>query len=258
MIKGLVLAFILFAPAYLMGQNTTPAADAVRLDMRNPSNTALLTYYLWPMTGSDSGFFVWDGASFLPRYAGIGTGLVYGSGSISVDPASLPVGPQGPAGPTGPQGPQGIQGSPGAMGAQGPVGPTGPQGPTGPTGATGPAGTSAPAPTFNNNVARTLNSNFTVSASQPSRLTYSLNVAWSVTALLSSASSAFLEYSTNGGSTWITVSQASRNLGALTLGLSGNDDLNLTGEVPAGALVRIRTTSTNSTITYLRGQEVLF
>jgi len=34
--------------------------------------------------------------------------------------------------------------------------------------------------------------------------------------------------------------------------------MNLTGMIPANALVRIRTTSSNMTITYTRGQEILY
>lgn len=111
------------------------------------------------------------------------------------------------------------------------------------------------APTINNNVSRSLNSNFTISTTKQARVYYSINVAWSITALVSTSSSAFLEYSTNGGSSWITVSQVSKNVN-LGLVQSGADDLNLSGEIPANALVRIRTTSSNSTITFVRAQEV--
>lgn len=107
----------------------------------------------------------------------------------------------------------------------------------------------------NDNVARTLNSNYTISATQRVRCTYSINVTWALASLLSGSGSAFLEYSTNAGSTWTTVSTVSKSLSLLTI--AGGDDMNLSGEVPANALVRIRTTATNMTVAYTRGQEVL-
>lgn len=114
---------------------------------------------------------------------------------------------------------------------------------------------SAATKTFNNNVSRSLNSNYTVSTTRDVDATYSINVSWNLAALLSGSASAFLEYSTNAGSTWNTVSQVSKSIGLLTF--AGADDLNLTGLVPANALVRIRTTSSNMTVTFSRGQEVL-
>lgn len=106
-----------------------------------------------------------------------------------------------------------------------------------------------------NNVSRSLNSGYTVSASRDSSLSYSISATWTLNALLSGSGSAFLEYSTDGGSSWITVSQAGKTLNLLTV--AGSDDMNLSGIVPAGGLVRIRTTATNMTIAYVRGQEAL-
>lgn len=120
------------------------------------------------------------------------------------------------------------------------------------------------APTINSNVSRSLSNaagstnQFTISASQNARVYYSLNVAWSITALVSTSSTILLEYSTNSGSSWIIVNQVSKNIN-LGLVQSGNDDLNVSGEIPANALVRIRpSVATNATITYVRGQEVLY
>jgi hypothetical protein len=137
------------------------------------------------------------------------------------------------------------------FGAQGPAGPAGATGPTGATGPQGPAATL----TINNNVARTLNSNFTISATQNALVSYSINAAWNVSALLSGSGSAFLEYSTNGGSTWITVCQVGKTLNLLTF--AGQDDMNLSGVIPPNGLTRLRATSSNMTVTYTRGQEVL-
>jgi len=109
--------------------------------------------------------------------------------------------------------------------------------------------------TFNNNVSRTLNSNYTVSSTRDSSLNYSITASWTASALLGGSGTAFLEYSTDSGTTWITVNQVGKSLNLLTF--TGSDDMNLIGDVPANALVRIRTTSTNMTIAYTRGQEIL-
>lgn len=186
----------------------------------------------------------------------------------AVTGATGPTGPTGAQGPTGftgstgPTGPTGLTGPTGAAGVAGSNGATGATGPTGLTGATGPTGTS-PAVTINNNASRALSNatgstnRYTISASQNARVNYSITINWSVTALLSSSGTVFLEYSTDSGTSWTTVSQvtASVNLG---LTLSGSNDMNLSGEIPANALVRLRTTTTNASCTYVRGQEVLY
>lgn len=123
--------------------------------------------------------------------------------------------------------------------------------------------TSAADPTINNAVARSLSNaagstnRYTISATQPARVTYSITMNFTVTALLASSASVFLEYSTNAGSTWVTVSQvtSSFNLG---LALSGSNDMSLSGELPINALVRLRPATTNATCTYITGQEVLY
>lgn len=108
---------------------------------------------------------------------------------------------------------------------------------------------------FNNNVARSLNSNFTISSTRDVSVSYSVNASWALSSLLSGDATVFLEYSTDSGSTWITINQVGKSLTLLTI--SGADDLNVTGKIPANALVRIRTTSTRMTVSYVRGQEVL-
>lgn len=113
------------------------------------------------------------------------------------------------------------------------------------------------APTANDNVSRTLNSNYTISSNVRGAIcNYSINASWTVNALLSGSGAAFLEYSTNSGSTWITVNNVGKSLNLLTF--AGGDDMNLSGFIPSTATsTRIRTTATNMTITYTRGQEVL-
>lgn len=109
---------------------------------------------------------------------------------------------------------------------------------------------------INNAVARSLNSNYTISATRSANVTYSINISWNIAALLSGSGTAFLEYSTNGGSSWVTVNQVSKSIGLLTF--AGADDMNLTGWIPVNALVRIRTTASNMTITYTTGQETYY
>lgn len=114
-------------------------------------------------------------------------------------------------------------------------------------------------PTTNNNVSRTLNSNYTIASNVRGVLcSYSINASWSLNALLSGSGAAFLEYSTDAvtPTTWITVNNTGKGLNLLTV--AGNDDMNLSGFIPAGAtFTRIRSNVTNMTITYTRGQEVL-
>lgn len=111
--------------------------------------------------------------------------------------------------------------------------------------------------TFNNNVSRSFNSNYTISTTSDAFVTYSINTSWSLGIAVGGAASSTLQYSTNGGSSWNTVSSISKNISALTVAFTGSDDMNLSGTIPAGALARIVTASNNMTITYVRGQEVL-
>lgn len=116
---------------------------------------------------------------------------------------------------------------------------------------------------FNNNVSRTLNSNFTISATRDASVNYSLNL--SVTnPLLSGAStaSAFLEYSTDAGSNWTTVSQVVNSSSValtVTVAITLPNTLILSGNIPANALVRIRTTTSGTaSVAYTRGSEMYF
>lgn len=112
-------------------------------------------------------------------------------------------------------------------------------------------------PTVNDNVSRSLNSNYTISSNVRGVIcNYSINASWTLNALLSGSGAAFLEYSVDSGSNWITVNNVGKGLNLLTF--AGSDDMNLSGFIPSTATnTRIRTTATNMTITYTRGQEVL-
>lgn len=112
-------------------------------------------------------------------------------------------------------------------------------------------------PTFNNAVSRSLNSNYTISTTQNARVNYTVRVSYSITVLLGSTGVIQLQYSTNGGSSWNIVSTVSNNLN-LGIALTGYNDFNLCGEIPANALVRINSTATNATNSYQTGQEILY
>lgn len=119
-----------------------------------------------------------------------------------------------------------------------------------------------PTSTISNNVSRSLSNTagstnqFTISSTRDCLATYSITMNFAITALLASSASVFLEYSTNGGSSWITISQCTTSFN-LGLSLSGANDMSLSGYIPANALVRLRPATTNATCTYQRGQEVL-
>jgi len=113
----------------------------------------------------------------------------------------------------------------------------------------------------NNNVSRSLNSNYTISSTRDCTVTYS--VALSVTNPLlagSSTANAFLEYSTDGGTTWTTVSHVSNQSSValtVTVAITLPNTFVLSGYVPANALTRIRSTTTGTaSVTYTRGQEI--
>lgn len=117
--------------------------------------------------------------------------------------------------------------------------------------------------TINNNVSRTLNSNYTISSTKDAMVSYSISLSVTNPLLAgSSSASAFLEYSTDGGTTWITVSQVINSSSvalAVTIALTQPNTFVVSGVVPANGLVRIRTTTSGTaTATYGRGQEVLF
>lgn len=104
---------------------------------------------------------------------------------------------------------------------------------------------------------RSLNTNYTISASKWAFATYTV-ACTSTNPLLAGTSSAtfFLEYSTNAGSTWTTGSGAGNSNGVtltVTIALTNGQTGVLTNLIPAGALVRIRTAtagSASTSITY--------
>lgn len=119
---------------------------------------------------------------------------------------------------------------------------------------------SAYVPTPNVVLSKTLNSNFTLSTTKQAFVSYSLTCTVTNPLLAgSSTANAFLEYSTNGGSTWLLPSQngnASTVGVAVAIAITNGQTVTLSGYIPANALVRIRTATTGTaTVTYITGQE---
>ena len=133
-----------------------------------------------------------------------------------------------------------------------------------------PTPVSPTAPTFNANVTRLLSNSsgstnqFTISSTQNAMVFYTITLSC-VTPLLAGSSvvTVFLEYSTNGGTTWITgpnISNSQTVSLAVSIQITTPQNYVLSGAVPANALVRLRTTSsgtTPGTATFVNGFELL-
>lgn len=111
-----------------------------------------------------------------------------------------------------------------------------------------------------NSVSVTLNSPSVISSTKQAFVSYS--VACSVTNPLligSSTANAYLEYSTNGGSTWVLVAQTgnSSSIGVtVAVQFTNGQTGNLCGYIPANAQRRIRTSTTGTaSVTFVSGQE---
>jgi uncharacterized protein YxeA len=110
---------------------------------------------------------------------------------------------------------------------------------------------------------RTLNSNFTVSTTKAAFLFYTVSVSVTNPLLAgTSVGTAFLEYSTNSGSTWNAVTSLgnSSSVGlAVTVALTNLQTGIIAGLVPANALCRIRTTTSGTaTIAFVSSQEITY
>lgn len=107
---------------------------------------------------------------------------------------------------------------------------------------------------------RSLNSNFTINTTKQATVAYTVSL--SVTNPLvvgSSVAAVYLEYSTNGGSSWISVSDGLINSAVgvtVTVAITSTQSQIVSGTIPANALVRLRsTTSGTASVVYVRGQE---
>lgn len=256
------------------------------INQRNSADTATLTRMVVKPAGVANGIFGFNGATQLPVFFGLGTGLsIDASGNLS---AAGAVGPAGPKGDTGAQGIQGVagatgpQGAAGAKGAQGiagvkgdtgATGATGPQGPTGLTGATGPAGVTgatgpagangADAPTPTQAAAtRALNTIYQVNATRPSWVTYSVQITVTANITGGQTGDIILEVASNAAFTSNVQTVSIAGLGqtySLAVAIMGVQPQTgvVSGLVPAGYYARLRTVNATGTPTYLfrAGQE---
>lgn len=110
-------------------------------------------------------------------------------------------------------------------------------------------------------VARSLNSVFIPSATRNTLVNYSVDISATLSLAAGQTGTVFLEISADGSTGWTEISRFSNgNTGTLTIGLNITQTATgtLTGTVPAGYSVRLRTASSGTpTYTYRSGQETL-
>lgn len=115
-----------------------------------------------------------------------------------------------------------------------------------------------------NSVSRTLNSAFQISSSRDTFVSYAVDVSSTLSLITGQAGTVVLEYADNSGMSTnvVTVNSAvNGNTGSLAIGLNLTQTVTtvVSGVIPAGKYVRIRTVNTTGTptFTYKSGQEVL-
>lgn len=125
--------------------------------------------------------------------------------------------------------------------------------------------TGFPAPSSFTYPTRTLNSAFQISSTRNSRVSYTISVAATLSLSGGQTGTVVLEYADDSGITTnvVTVqSSVNGNTGTLTIGLNTiqTGSASLSGDIPAGKYVRIRTVNTagTPTFTFSSAQEVLY
>lgn len=116
------------------------------------------------------------------------------------------------------------------------------------------------APSVNSGVTRAVNSStYTISSLYQAIVAYSIQISCTASIGSASAGSLLLQYSINGGSSWVDVSTIKNSNTvtlAVVLNLANVQIASLFGVIPANALVRmVPTTSGTTTITFISGQE---
>lgn len=116
-------------------------------------------------------------------------------------------------------------------------------------------------PTINIITSKTLNSNYTISTTKQANVSYSLTCTVTNPLLAgTSTANVYLEYSTNGGSTWSLPSQNGNSSAvgvAVAIAITNGQTVTVSGSIPANALVRLRTVTTGTaTVTYVTGTEI--
>jgi len=108
-------------------------------------------------------------------------------------------------------------------------------------------------------VTRSFNTVFVPSSTRNVVVSYSVEIAATISLTAGQTGTVFLEISADGSTGWTEISRATNgNTGTLTIGLNLTQTATnpVVGTVPAGYSVRLRTTGT-ATITYRAGQETL-
>jgi hypothetical protein len=280
-ILGLVLAF-----AAVSAHAQT--ANAIRWDQRNAANTGYISKFI-PPDATDTCMLVVSSvaAGSNPSCPKMGSGFTMSGGTLSV--SSTP-GPQGDPGPTGAQGesayqiavangfigtePQWLASLVGATGATGPQGPAGMNGTGSVVSVTAGAGLSGGTITTSGTISliprsfgyqtRALNTCFQISASRDALVTYSVDIATSLSLTTGQQGTVYLRiYSDSGCSTGTQELTRFVNgqTGTLTIGLALTQNVTgtLTGVIPAGSYVQLVTQNNTGTPTFTArpGQEVL-
>lgn len=96
------------------------------------------------------------------------------------------------------------------------------------------------------------NNTFTISSARCSAVYYTINFSVALT-LTTSNGKVTLDISTDGGSTWTTLSSVSQVFGT-SITITTNQDMILSAMIPANALVRINRTN-NSNVTVALGSQ---
>lgn len=121
-----------------------------------------------------------------------------------------------------------------------------------------------PIPSFTN-PSRTLGTAYQISSTRNARVSYSVNIAATISLISGQSGTVVLEYADDSGFTTnvVTVQSTSNvNTGSLTLGLNLTQTItaSLSGDIPVGKYVRLRTVSNTGTpsFTFVSAQEVLY
>ena len=258
-------------PSYLATINSNGKVGAIA-----PSSVNLSTF------NNDAGYLNWDDTTdimtvsratnsidqleamiaAIPSGATGATGAQGIQGFTGLTGATGIQGNTGAQGATGATGIQGLQGVTGATGLTGATGSTGIQGVAGTNGAVGATGATGLSVGTINTPTRSTNSNYTISATSQAHVYYTITCVTTSTIGGASTANAYLEYSVNAGSTWVTVGQTGNSTNvtlAVVLQLSNTQTTQLCGVIPINALVRIRTaTSGTASVTINSQQEVIY
>lgn len=125
-------------------------------------------------------------------------------------------------------------------------------------------GIPSPIPTYTNPV-RSLNTAFQISTTQNARVYYAVNIACTLNLTTGQSGSVVMEYADDSSFVMndvIVQTSTNANTGTLAIGLALNQTVTSTvsGDIPAGKYVRLRTVNNTGTPTFTMGtaQEVLY